>query len=101
VSTQADLDAAYFDGSAYCTAYVISPKDTRPREQPPEPFAFTVEHIDGEAWQRYFDSFVPMLSALISGPAESLPVMLTTEALQILGLGGAHIAGQRAERATD
>jgi len=27
--------------------------------------------------------------------------MLTTQALQILGLGGAHIAGQRAERATD
>jgi hypothetical protein len=42
-----------------------------------------------------------MLSALLSGPAESLPAMLTTEALQILGLGGAHIAGQRAERATD
>jgi hypothetical protein len=42
-----------------------------------------------------------MLSAVVSGPAESLPAMLTTQALPILGLGGAHIAGQRAERATD
>lgn len=90
---QADLDAAYFDGSAYCTAYVISPRDTRPPEQPPETFAFIVEHIDVEAWQRYFDSFVPMLSALVSGPAESLPAMLTTQALQILGMGGAQVSG--------
>jgi hypothetical protein len=70
---QADLDAADLDGSAYYLAYVISPKDTRPPEQPPETFAFIAEHIDVEAWQRYFDSFVPMLSALVSGPAESLP----------------------------
>lgn len=42
-----------------------------------------------------------MLSALVSGPAGSLPAMLTIQALQILGLGGARIAGQRAKRATD
>lgn len=32
---QGNLDPAYFDGSAYYTAYVISPKDTQPPEQPP------------------------------------------------------------------
>jgi hypothetical protein len=43
------------------TAFVISPKDTRPPEQPPATFAFVVEHIDVEAWQRYFDSFLQIL----------------------------------------
>lgn len=80
---------AHDDGVALRVAMVISPKISTRAVPEKGVFTFIMEDIDIEAWQRYFDSFVPTFKMLTAGPDdEVLPGGLMVEPLQVLGLHG-------------